>query len=308
MRHLNAMKLPMILTGALAVSALGGCSQESSSQDPEPDATAVDSGVSPDAAPTPDAEPVPDAAIPDMALPDMDLTDAAPPRRTLVDHNPFGDDPPGNLVMNPSLDLFSSVAAIALPTGEGAERLNLPASPTGQPAVRLRNTEGMIVPFQSRPGPLSASIWLGTADGVERDLSVTLLALPRGEGTIEGVALEATDETQTLEGMRQADLVWRKYAGEVDVELLGHSYLLVDNPTGNELWLTGPRVAVAASAKGANGAARARLKASPLSTRLQSQARLASKRVAERRKTLWEAPKRPWTATPAEKPTLKLLK
>ncbi|MFN3199948.1 MAG: hypothetical protein ACE366_16250 [Bradymonadia bacterium] len=272
----------LLMVGALAL----GCSESATSQDETPD-MAFDATVTPDAMTAADAEVIPDAEpTPDAALPDMMVPDAGPPRRALIERSPFGDDPAGNLVMNPPLEITSALAPIALPQGFGADHFVLPASPTRQPAVRLFNAEGLLISFQAQAGVLEASVWLGTTGDADLNRSVTLLALSRNEGEDpEGVSLSPEGGEISLEGLRQGKIKWQKYSGLVDVELLGQSYLLVDNPSGGEMWITGPRVSVMTTKS-----ARTPKSASPLSPRLQAHARRGAELWAERQKKMWDRP------------------
>lgn len=280
------LRSPLMLA---AISLWGmGCSESSSGGDPTPDATVTpDAMVSADAG-APDMGEA-DASAPDMALPDAEVPDAGPPRRVLVEASPFGDAPLDNLVMNPELDLGASGSIIPLPSGEGADRLILPSSPTGQAALRLTSAEGLLVSFQAREGALEMSVWLGGAEGVPFGSEVTVLALPRGEGDLEGVRLAAEGDVLTLEGVRQQKLRWQRYVGTVDVALLGHSYMLIQGPESGGLWVTSPQVVQAPVSKRAGQAAVAQT-LEAVSPRTRRLAEAASARVAEDRAKRWDRP------------------
>ena len=151
------------------------------------------------------------------AGPDGGQQDAGPQgvARRLVRWSPLGTLPVENLVMNPGLDVLSSLA----PMGQSElRRYHWARTPAGQPVLHISVQDTVIVPVQSRPGGVQAEVWLGRREA-QPDLraAASLVGMQRAPGLPQvSVGLAPTGDERALDGV-----VWRRLGLETTAELKG---------------------------------------------------------------------------------------
>jgi hypothetical protein len=156
------------------------------------------------------------------------------PVRRLVRWSPLGTLPAENLVMNPSLDVLSSLAPVG---AAPLLRYVWPRTPAGQPVLQIPVSDAVIVPVQSRPGGLRAEAWIGARERPPQ-ARVSVVGKGRQDGLPAVVVeLRAVGAPVTLDGV-----IWQRVAVETDHSFMGQYHLMAANQSVGPVFLTGPQV------------------------------------------------------------------
>ncbi len=201
-----------------------------------------------------------DLGTPDMGEvgpPDLGPGDLGPTGRRLVQWSPLGQTPANNLVMTPFFDPLSALAPFV--DGGRVQRFFWRQTPTMMPVLRVRRNRTALIPAQSVPGPLDASIWVGTSGAANTE--VRLVGLGLNQVDLEAL-LPPTGESMTIDGIE-----WRRHAGIVQEAFLGQIFILVNG--NQETFLNGPVVVSAVQNLRAGGrSSQTLITAAPLSEHL----------------------------------------
>src|SRR5688572_16002059 len=133
--------------------------------------------------------------------------DALPPvPRELTTYRILGNTPIDNLVMNPQLDLHTTLTLFGFGDPSFGQRYHLPDSPSELPVLEIMPNNGALLPVQSRPVVLDVSIWVGDkVDGMARP-EVMLSGLLQ-DGTVHMASLAPVGPTSG------GEIMWQHYAG-----------------------------------------------------------------------------------------------
>lgn len=263
------------------------CSEDTVDALPESDAGVPVEGSSRDVggASSSDVGGMTDASQPeDLGPPDSGV----PPDRVLVPHRIFGELPTSNLVMNPLFDLRSAIRPVQL-DGSTPGRLVTAESPSGTPVLALTAPEGAFVFVQGRRAPVQASVWVGVPAGRPLDnAQVSIIGL--GTSSLQVVAsLERDLSSEVI----RAGIVWWRFTGSVEDDLLGNALMFI-SPGTAPAYVAGPSAIQTAGDSIGRGRAPASSPSQPLPEATATALRKALSRWQAEEGRRLAPPKRTW--------------
>jgi hypothetical protein len=229
----------------------GGVLPRDASMPPPRDAGPRDTGVAFDAGPLP------------------------PSDRTLTTHRILGESPLENLVLNPQLDLHTTLTLFGF-SGLG-RRHHFTSSPSGLAVLEIGQNDGAVIPVQSRAVPLDASVWLGR-DGSEPVAATALLTGLSRSGGVRVANLTRDPASREQHG----NIVWQRFAGSVTESFLGQVQLVIESGIGGPLYATGPIVVPRLS--GVRGPSFPTVELEPIDERLREKLEAVFARAREQAK------------------------
>lgn len=223
----------------------------------------------------------PDASVPprDGGVPPDSGVDAGqlPPHdRQLTSYRILGETPIENLVMNPQLDLHTTLTIFGF--SGFFRRHHFTRTPSGLPALEASPGDGAVIPAQARPSPLDASIWLGRRGESPTVASIMLTGNARDGSLRSGSLMREAGSRVELDG-----IVWERFVGTVSENFFGQIQLVIDNGAGqSSLFATGPVVVPAQS--GVTGPEFPSIRLQPIDEGLREKLDIAFARAKEQAK------------------------